>query len=103
MNELDPTIKVGRRDAVNKTVSQVKKKSKVKTTAGKSLDRVSLSQTSKVQASLEPSAKTGADIRTDLINKFRNILNKGLYEVKADEIAEKIVQKIRDNKNQLLL
>jgi len=37
------------------------------------------------------------------VNKFRNVLRDGTYSIKADEIADKIVQKIRDNKNHLAL
>ena len=43
------------------------------------------------------------EIRHDLVNKFRNILRDGTYSIKSDEIADKIVQKVRDNKNQLVL
>jgi len=96
MNELHPTTKVARRQALNKiSVSVPKAKS---TAVEGTADRVSLSATSKAQASQKP-AIAGSEIRRDLVNKFKLVLEKGDYEVKADEIADKMVQKIREEKN----
>jgi len=39
------------------------------------------------------------EIRMELVAKFKSSLQKGTYRVKSPEIAEKIVQKIRDNKH----
>ena len=39
------------------------------------------------------------EIRLELVEKFKSSLQKGNYKVKAPEIAEKIVQKIRENKH----
>ena len=67
------------------------------------MDRVSLSQTSKVKASVQSKGGVASDIRMELVNKYRGILENGSYVVKAEEIADKIVQKIRENKNRVIL
>lgn len=46
---------------------------------------------------------SASEIRYDLVNKFRNDLKSGVYEVKSNEIADKIVQKIREEKDQIIL
>ena len=66
-------------------------------------DRITISETSKNQVISKESKSATAEIRHDLVSKFRNVLRDGNYSIKADEIAEKIVQKIRDNKNNLAL
>lgn len=67
------------------------------------VDRVTLSQTSKVQASQKPKLAHTSEVRKELVSKFRDFLEKGSYQVKADEIADKMVQKIRENKNRLII
>lgn len=49
--------------------------------------------------------KTGGapEIRQDLVNKYKVSLANGTYEVKARELAEKMIQKIRENKSQEIL
>ena len=66
-------------------------------------DRVSLSKNVKQQPPSKNLKNGTGEIRHDLVNKFRNVLRDGNYSIKADEIADKIVQKIRDNKNHLAL
>ena len=41
------------------------------------------------------------ETRSELVEKFKGFLQKGSYRVKAPEIAEKIVQKISENKQGL--
>ncbi len=43
--------------------------------------------------------KGAAEIRYDLVDKFRISLERGNYLVRAQEIADKMVQKIRDARN----
>ena len=101
MNKLDPTIKISRRDPVNGPAKGKNKPVTGKLSSSKDVDRVTLSETSKTQAG---GIKTiASEIRQDLVNKFRNVLQDGSYQVKADEIADKIVQKIRENKNRRVL
>ncbi|QPJ65911.1 MAG: flagellar biosynthesis anti-sigma factor FlgM [Candidatus Nitrohelix vancouverensis] len=100
MNELNPASKIIRRQAINKA-SPVAKSAKTVSSKGESEDRVTLSVASKVQAS-KKSAPTSGELRMDLVNKFKSVLEKGSYDVKADEIADKMVQKIREQKNQVI-
>lgn len=99
MDELDPNQRVSRRRAVNKlsTVTQTKTDSATSRTKG-SKDRDKLSKASKVQASRVDGA--ASEIRYDLVNKLRDVLDKGSYEVNTREIADKIIQKIRGKKPQ---
>ena len=103
MNELEATTKIGRRNAVNgSTKGSNKTETGIKSSSG-NVDRVTLSEPSKAQASASKNKVIASEIRHELVNKFRDILKNGSYEVKANEIADKIVQKIRENKNHLML
>ena len=103
MNKLEPTSKIGRQDAINGSAKGKIKPVTGKSASAKNIDRVTLSETSKTQASASEVKSVASEIRQDVINKFRDILQKGSYEVKANEIADKIVQKIRENKNHMVL
>ena len=103
MNELDPTIKSVRESTAKGDSKSIKNSSKNSKYLRNTPDRVTLSEASKNQTdSKRPNNVTG-EIRHDLVNKFRDILRDGNYSIKADEIADKIVQKIRDNKNHMAL
>ncbi len=43
--------------------------------------------------------KGASEIRYELVDEFRHSLEKGKYLVRAQEIADKMVQKIRDARN----
>jgi flagellar biosynthesis anti-sigma factor FlgM len=103
MNELKPTLKLVRGNAVKSDSNGVRNSIKSSGPTGKPLDRVTLSEVSKNQDTSKATKDTTSEIRHDLVNKFRNVLRDGTYSIKADEIADKIVQKIRDNKNHLAL
>ena len=103
MNKLEPASKIGRQDAINGSAKGKNKPVAGKPASAKNIDRVTLSETSKTQPSASEVKSVASEIRRDLVNKFRNILQQGSYEVKADEIADKIVQKIRENKNHMVL
>jgi flagellar biosynthesis anti-sigma factor FlgM len=103
MNKLEPTLKISRNDTVNESAKGNSKPKQGKASPSKELDRVTLSETSKSQATASGEKVVSSGIRQDLVNKFRDVLQKGSYEVKANEIADKIVQKIRENKNHLVL
>jgi anti-sigma28 factor (negative regulator of flagellin synthesis) len=45
--------------------------------------------------------RTRTEVREDLVNKYKTILKKGNYRIKDEEIADKMVQKIREDKNQV--
>ncbi len=103
MNKLEPTIKIVRDNTVKGNSGNIKNSAKGSKYSGNSPDKVTLSETSKNQAPSKESKSVTGEIRHDLVNKFRNVLRDGNYSIKADEIADKIVQKIRDNKNHLAL
>ena len=103
MNELKPTLKLVRGNTVKSDSKGSRRSARSSGPSGKPLDRVTLSEVSKNQDTSKVSKGKSSEIRHDLVNKFRNILKDGTYSIKADEIADKIVQKIRDNKNHLIL
>jgi flagellar biosynthesis anti-sigma factor FlgM len=103
MNELEPTLKLVRGNTAKNDTKGAKSSARSSGTSGNSLDRVTLSEVSKNQTPSKKTKGTTSEIRHDLVNKFRNVLRDGTYSIKADEIADKIVQKIRDNKNHLAL
>ena len=103
MNELEITTKIGRRTPVNGSAKGKNKPVTGDKLSSGNLDKVTLSEPSKAQASASKSKPIASEIRHELVNKFRNVLQNGSYEVKANEIADKIVQKIRENKNRLVL
>lgn len=103
MNKLEPTLKISRHDAINESAKGSGKTKSGKPSPSKDVDRVTLSEASKTQSTTSGEKIVRSGIRQDLVNKFREVLQKGSYEVKANEIAGKIVQKIRENKNHLVL
>ena len=104
MNKLNPAIKTNRRDAVaQKITNDHVKNDKKKVAAEAKKDQVSLSRTSKIKASIKGQGNIVSDMRYDLINRYREILESGDYVVKAEELADKIVQKIRENKNRMII
>ena len=103
MNELDPIIKTGRRNSNKESSKLDSKPITVRKTVSGNVDKVSISNSSKAKVSAGRSKSNAGEIRYELVNKFRDILQNESYEVKAHEIADKIVQKIRENKNHLIL
>ena len=47
--------------------------------------------------------KASPNIRQDMVNKYKASLANGTYEVKAKELAEKMIQKIRDDKTRKII
>ena len=103
MNKLEPAIKLVRRNTVKGDSKSIKNSDKNSEYSESTPDRVSISEISKNQPVSKESKNVSGEIRHELVNKFRNVLRDGNYSIKADEIADKIVQKIRDNKNHLIL
>jgi flagellar biosynthesis anti-sigma factor FlgM len=103
MNELEITTKIGRRNPVNGSAKGKNKPVSGSKLSSGNVDKVTLSEPSKAQASASTSKTIASEIRHELVNKFRDVLQNGSYEVKANEIADKIVQKIRENKHHLAL
>ena len=104
MHKLNPAIKVNRRNVIAQKITNNSGKPENKKVDGKTKnDQVSLSQTSKLKASIQGRSNIVSDVRYDLIQKYREVLDSGTYVVKAEELAEKIVQKIRENKNRMVI
>ena len=102
MNKLEITTKIGRRNQINGSAGGKNKPVTDNKLSSGNVDKVTLSEPSKTQASVSKSKVNTSEIRHELVNKFRNVLQNGSYEVKANEIAEKIVQNIRENKKHLV-
>ena len=103
MNEFEPKIKLVGGKPIKDDVRLMDNSEKVSKTVLLASDRVSLSKNIKQQSPSKASKNGNGEIRHDLVNKFRNVLRDGTYSIKADEIADKLVQNIRDNKNHLIL
>ena len=65
-------------------------------------DRISLSESYKGKSSINKKGIV-SDVRYDLVKKYREILADGSYQIKSDELADKIVQKVKETKNMILL
>jgi len=65
-------------------------------------DRISLSKSYKGKSSINKKGIV-SDVRYDLVKKYREILADGSYQIKSDELADKIVQKVKENKNIIFL
>jgi flagellar biosynthesis anti-sigma factor FlgM len=102
MNELEITTKIGRRNQITGSTEGKNSPETSKRLSSGHIDKVTLSEPSKAQASVSISKHTTSEIRQELVNKYRDVLQNGSYEVKANEIAEKIVQNIRENKKYLV-
>ena len=102
MNKLEITTKIGRQNPINGSAEGKNKPVTENKLSSGHLDKVTLSEPSKAQSSSGKSKATANEIRHELVNKFRNVLQNGSYEVKSNEIADKIVQNIRENKHRLI-
>ena len=65
-------------------------------------DRISLSESYKGKSSINKKGIV-SDVRYDLVKKYREILADGSYQIKSNELADKIVQKVKEGKNRILL
>jgi len=79
----------------------MKKKDKV-VDIEKNMDKVSLSNSSKTDNSTQPRNKIASDVRYNLIKKYKAVLAEGTYKIKSDELADKMIQKIKENKNTVI-
>ena len=64
-------------------------------------DRISLSK-SYESKSLKNKKGIVSDVRYDLVKKYREVLADGSYQIKSKELADKIVQKVKEGKSVLL-
>lgn len=99
MNEIFPTVNSIKQRQANRASSTKETAVSGADSFKEKLDRVTISKASKAIVNSEPKRKKSSEIRYDLVKKFQKELKKGFYEIKADAIAEKMVQKIRDDKD----
>ena len=103
MTKLNPALKINQRDSVGQEFA-IKSVKTDNSSVGKesNSDWVSLSESSKTEPLMDRQG-IASDIRFDLVKKYREILADGSYQVKSDELADKIVQKVKENKNTIFL
>ena len=97
------TLKISNNDTLkieSKNISN-EKKGKV-ADIEKNMDKVSLSNSSKTDNSTQPRNKIASDVRYNLIKKYKAVLAEGTYKIKSDELADKMIQKIKENKNTVI-
>ena len=101
MTKLNSSLKIDQNNSINKEFAI--KQSTNSSISGKEnrSDRVSLSKTYKGKSSTN-SREIASDIRYDLVRKYREVLADGTYKVKSTELADKMVQKVKENKNTVL-
>ena len=103
MNKLIITLKTNDRKSVGQELtSKSSKKANSSSREETKPDRISLSESYKGKSSIN---KKGiiSDVRYDLVKKYREILADGSYQIKSNELADKIVQKVKEGKNRILL
>ena len=103
MNKLNIVLKTNERNsaAQEHTLKSAKNASN-NTMKETKPDRISLSESYKGNSSINKKGIV-SDVRYDLVKKYREILADGSYQIKSDELAEKIVQKVKENKSTFLL
>ena len=97
------TLKINNNDPLkieSKNISNGKKGKVVD--IEKNMDKVSLSNSSKTDNSTQPRNKIASDVRYNLIKKYKAVLAEGTYKIKSDELADKMIQKIKENKNTVI-
>ena len=101
MTKLNSSLKIDQNNSINKEFTI--KQSKNNSVSGKEnrLDRVSISKIYKGNSSTN-GREIASDIRYDLVKKYREVLADGSYKVKSTELADKMVQKVKENKNTVL-
>ena len=92
--------KLSCRTNIKATATNKKKEAnRVETTGNKSKNKKDLVSISSKSTSLQTDpgvAKKNQAIRSDLVKKFKEDINQGNYKVKTNEIAEKIIQKYKE-------
>ena len=101
MTKLNSSLKIDQNNSINKEFTI--KQSKNNSVSGKEnrSDRVSISKIYKGNSSTN-GREIASDIRYDLVKKYREVLADGSYIVKSTELADKMVQKVKENKNTVL-
>ena len=103
MNKLNIALKTNKiNSTVQEFTSKLPKKADISSREESKLDRISLSESYKEKSSINKKGIV-SDVRYDLVKKYREILADGSYQIKSNELAEKIVQKVKEGKSRILL
>ena len=103
MNKLNIVLKTNERNSPGQDFTlKSSKNTSTNTREENKPDRISLSESYKGKSSINKKGIV-SDVRYDLVKKYREILADGSYQIKSDELADKIVQKVKENKSMLLL
>jgi anti-sigma28 factor (negative regulator of flagellin synthesis) len=98
MTKLNSSLKIDQKNSINKEFTRKQYKNNIVSGKENNSDRVSLSKTYKGNSSTK-GREIASDIRYDLVKKYREVLADGSYKVKSTELADKMVQKVKENKN----
>ena len=99
MNKLNIVLKTNERNSASQEYSLKKAKNDSSNSMKETKpDRISLSESYKGKSSINKKAIVSY-VRYDLVKKYREILADGSYQIKSDELADKIVQKVKENKS----
>ena len=103
MNKLNIFLKTNERNSAAQEYSLKSAKNASNNTMKETKpDRISLSESSKGNSSIKKKGIV-SDVRYDLVKKYREVLADGSYQIKSDELADKIVQKVKENKSMFFL
>jgi len=102
MTELDPTNKIIQRSSAKKPPARAARIPSKPENAPVA-DRVTLSHKPNQAPLKTETAKASGHVRDQLVTKFRDYLEQGTYQIKADEIAKKMVQKIQEDKDKTII
>ncbi len=103
MNKLNMALKINRSESLkvkSKNILNIKNNSTIDIKINS--DKVSLSNSSKIDNPTKMRNEIASDVRYDLIKKYKKILSEGTYKIKSDELADKMIQKIKENKNKVI-
>ena len=103
MNKLNMVLKTNEiNSAGHKFTSKSAKNANSNSSEETKPDRISLSESYKGKSSINKKGLV-SDVRYDLVKKYREILADGSYQIKSNELADKIVQKVKEGKSSILL
>jgi|TARA_B110000116_G_C16398807_1_gene386416 anti-sigma28 factor (negative regulator of flagellin synthesis) len=103
MNKLNIALKINRSESLKiepKNISN--KKNERAADIKNNNDKVSISNNLKTDNPTKTKTVIASDVRYNLIKKYKAILSDGTYKIKSDELADKMIQKIKENKNKVL-
>ena len=103
MNKLNMTQKINNSEALKIESKKISTREKGNVVDIKNnIDKVSLSNSSKTDNPTKTRNKIASDVRYDLIKKYKTVLAEGTYKIKSEELADKMIQKIKENKNTVI-